>query len=48
MVTRGGGAASQEKATCSPSGPEAAEAALHPSSPFLAFLMANLPILVIQ
>ena len=48
MVTRGGGAANQEKAKCSPLGSEATEAVPHPSSPFLAFLMANPPIFVIQ
>lgn len=48
MVTRGGEAANKEKAKCSPVGSEAAEAAPHPSSPFLAFLMANPPIFVRQ
>lgn len=48
MATRGREAANKEKAKCSPAGSEAAETAPHPSSPFLAFLMANLPIFVRQ
>lgn len=46
-VTKGLGTTNQEEAKCSPLGSEASEAAPHPSSPFLAFLMVNSPIFVI-